>query len=293
MQKNPRIMQGQVCIVTGANSGIGKVTSRRLAAMGATVVLVCRDQTKGQYAIREIRAHLPGASLELLLADLSSQEHIRRLASEIQARFPRINVLINNAGAINAHRTLSEDGMETTFAVNHLSYFLLTELLLPTLQASAPSRIVNVASIAERRGRTEFDNLQGERRYSSARAYQNSKRANLLFTYELARRLEGTGVTANCLHPGLVRTNFGNRHSWWFRFAKTAFMAARGVSAETGAATVVHLASSAQVEGVTGQYFERLQERASSPSSHDPTTARRLWEVSEALTSAGPPPSPS
>ena len=195
-------MGEKVCLITGATSGIGKATAMGLANMGASVVMVGRDRGRGEAALAEIKEKSANASVDLLLADLSSQEEVRRLADEFKEAYPRLDVLINNAGVFRSERITTADGLEMTFAVNHLAYFLLTNLLLDVLKASAPSRIVNVSSGDHRNGTIDFDDLQGEKGYKGAKAYSQSKLANVLFTYELARRLEGTGVSANCLHPG-------------------------------------------------------------------------------------------
>src|SRR5215203_5258725 len=195
-------MGEKVCLITGATSGIGKATAMGLATMGASVVMVGRDRGRGEAVMAEIKEKSSNASVDLMLADLSSQEEIRRLTDEFKEAYPRLDVLIINAGLFRGERITTADGLETTFAVNHLAYFLLTKLLLDVLKASAPSRIVNVSSGEQRNGTIDFDDLQGEKGYKGAKAYSQSKLANVLVTYELARRLEGTGVTANCLHPG-------------------------------------------------------------------------------------------
>ncbi|MBD0354155.1 MAG: SDR family NAD(P)-dependent oxidoreductase, partial [Rubrobacteraceae bacterium] len=203
-------MGEKVCLITGATSGIGKATAMGLANMGASVVMVGRDRGKGEAVMAETKEKSGNASVDLMLADVSSQEEIRRLADEFKEAYPLLDVLINNAGVFRSKRLTTADGIEMTFAVNHLAYFLLTNLLLDVLKASAPSRIVNVSSGEQRNGSIDFDDLQGEKGYKGAKAYSQSKLATVLFTYELARRLEGTGVTANCLHPGVVGTNFGS-----------------------------------------------------------------------------------
>jgi NAD(P)-dependent dehydrogenase (short-subunit alcohol dehydrogenase family) len=218
-----------------------------------------------------------------MLADLSSQEQIRRLADDFKAAYPRLDVLINNAGVFRSERITTADGIEMTFAVNHLAYFLLTNLLLDVLKASAPSRIVNVSSGAQSNGTIDFDDLQGEKGYKGTKAYSQSKLANVLFTYELARRLEGTGVTANCLHPGAVRTNFGSGSSGVFGFMVRALRPFI-ISPEKGAETSIYLASSPEVEGVSGRYFVKKAEARSSDVSYDERLARRLWKVSAELT---------
>jgi retinol dehydrogenase-14 len=276
-------MSEKVCLITGATSGIGKATAMGLANMGASVVMVGRDRGRGETAMSEIKEGNPNASVDLMLADVSSQEEIRRLAGEFREAYPRLDVLINNAGVFLSKRITTADGIEMTLAVNHLAYFLLTNLLLDMLKASAPSRIVNVSSGAQSNGTIDFDNLQGEKGYKGTKAYSQSKLANVLFTYELARRLEGTGVTANCLHPGAVRTNFGSGSSGVFGFMVRALRPLM-ISPEKGAETPIYLASSPKVEGVSGGYFVKKAEARSSDESYDERIARRLWEVSSALT---------
>jgi NAD(P)-dependent dehydrogenase (short-subunit alcohol dehydrogenase family) len=237
--------------------------------------------------VRRIRRASPGARVEPLVADLSSQEQVRRLARELRARCPRLDVLVNNAGAIFARRTLSADGLEMTFALNHLGPFLLTNLLLDRLEASPAARVVNVSSSAHQRGVMRFDDLQGERRYDRLEAYAQSKLANLLFTYELARRLRGTRVTANALHPGVVATRLGSNDGWLRARARNLLK--RGMlTPEQGAETSVYLASSAEVEGVSGRYFCRCREIPSSDASRDEASAALLWRVSEELTGLRP-----
>jgi len=284
-------MQGKVCLVTGANSGIGKETAVALAAMGADVVMTSRDRAKGEAALADARARSASERIELMLADFASMRSIREFAAEFIAGHPRLHVLVNNAGAFNMRRGVTADGFETTFGVNHLGYFLVTDLLLDTLKASTPARIVSVSSDAHVGARINFDDLQSER-YNGMRAYGQSKLANVLFTYELARRLEGTGVTANALHPGVVITGFGRNNAGPFGFLFTAFQTLGRpflLTAAQGAETSIHLASSPEVEGVTGRYFVRKRATASSPASRDDETARRLWEISEELTKAGVP----
>jgi retinol dehydrogenase 14 len=277
-------MGEKVCLITGATSGIGKATAMGLASMGASVVMVGRDRGRGQAALAEVKGKSANASVKLMLADLSSQEEIRRLAGEFKEAYPRLDVLINNAGVICSRRITTADGIEMTFAVNHLAHFLLTNLLLDVLEASAPSRIVNVASGEQRNGTIDFDDLQGEKKYKTAKAYSQSKLANVLFTYELARRREGTGVSANCLHPGAgVRTNLGSGVSGIFGFTVRALTPLMK-SPEKGAQTSIYLASSPEVEGVSGRYFVKKAEARSSEVSHDKRIARRLWEVSAELT---------
>jgi retinol dehydrogenase 14 len=278
-----RGMGEKVCLITGATSGIGKATAMGMAEMGANVVMVGRDRGRGETVMAEIKEGSANPSVDLMLADLSSQEEIHRLADEFKEAYPRLDVLINNAGVIRSERITTADGLETTFAVNHLAYSLLTNLLLDVLKASAPSRIVNVASGEQRTGTIDFDDLQGEKRYTGAKAYSQSKLATVLFTYELARRLEGTGVSANCLHPGVVGTNLGSGVSGVFGFMVRALRPLMK-SSEKGAETSIYLASSPEVEGLSGGYFVKKAEARSSDVSYDERLARRLWEVSSDLT---------
>lgn len=273
------LLSGKICLITGANAGIGYVTALRIAEMGARVILVCRDKTKGEAAREEIRRQSGNPQVELLLGDLSSQHQLHRLADEFKEQHDRLDVLINNAGLYMPKRTMTAEGFEMTFAVNHLAYFLLTDLLLDILKASAPARIINVASAAHFYGKIEFDNLQGERKYGGVAAYNNSKLANVLFTRELARRLAGTGVTANSLHPGAVATQIFRRLPKpleWIIKALTK-------SPEEGAQTTIYLASSPEVEGVSGKYFDNKQQKHPSRLAQDDELARQLWEASEQL----------
>ena len=278
-------LRGKVCVVTGASSGIGKVTARELARQGAKVVVVARDRQRCETALAHIREAASGADVSIALCDFASQRSIRRLAAELCTEHPAIHVLVNNAGGVLGERRLTEDGIEATFAVNHLGYFLLTELLLDRLRSSAPARIVNVASEAHRRGHLDWEDLSAARRFDSFRAYGTSKLSNIAFTFELARRLEGSGVTANAMHPGVVATNFGASGGTLIRFAvKLARPFFR--TEEKGADTAVWLASSPEVEGITGKYFMDRHEARPSREASDPEVARKLWEVSERLVAA-------
>lgn len=276
-------MQGKICLVTGANSGIGKATAEELAKMGAKVVMVCRDQGRGQTALAEIVAASDNKFIDLMLADLSSQSDIRRLAEEFLARYDRLHVLVNNAGAVFLRRQLTVDGLEKTFALNHLGYFLLTNLLLDVIKRSAPARIVNVASVAHWRSSIRFDDLQRERRYRFMEVYGQSKLANILFTFELSRRLEGSGVTVNCMHPGFVGSNLANNNGWIVRLG-TTLIKPFARSPKKGAETVVYLATAPELQACSGRYYVDKKETQSSPESRDEGVARRLWQVSEALT---------
>src|SRR5438093_1520988 len=273
---------GRVCVVTGASSGIGRATAQALARLGATLALVCRDRGRGEETLAALRAESSAAAVALFLADLSSRTEIRRLAAELGERYPAIHVLVNNAGVINLRRSTTVDGIETVFAVNHLAYFLLTHLLVARLPASAPARIVNVASDAHRFGRIDLGDLGHARRYRAMRVYGTSKLANILFTYELARRLEGTGVTANCLHPGAVATRLGQNNGR-LATAVTKLLRPFFRTPEQGAATAIYLASSPAVEGVSGKYFVDCREARSSSVAYDESLARRLWDASARL----------
>ncbi len=278
-------LQGRICLVTGATSGIGKATALALATMGASLVLIGRDPAKGEATVEEIRSATGNEKVGLLVADLSSQASIRNLADAFLAEHDRLHVLVNCAGAFFRDRHATIDGLEMTFALNHLAYFLLTNLLVDRLRESAPARVVNVTSGAQSMGRIDLEDLQGERRYRGQAAYNQSKLANVLFTYELARRLQDARVTANCVHPGVVRTNFGRKDqplAWRVMIpVVTPFMR----SPEKGAETVVYLAASPEVETVTGMYFHDLKSKRSSKLSYDRDLAARLWAVSEELTS--------
>jgi retinol dehydrogenase-12 len=276
-------LRGQVCMVTGAASGIGAVTARALAHRGAAVVLVDRDAEKGSATANRTERQTGNPAVEFIRADLSAQEEIRWLVRQFESHYRRLDVLVNNAGAIFARRQESVDGIEMTFALNYLGYFLLTNLLLDTLKASAPARIVNVSSRSHARAQIDFDDLQNRSGYHGLQAYAHSKLAIVLFTYELARRLEGTGVTANALHPGLVATDFGMHHGGVLGLVMRLFRAAF-ISPEQGAQTSIYLATSPEVEGVTGKYFVKCKDVSSSPASYNADTARRLWQVSVAYT---------
>jgi len=270
----------KTCLITGASAGIGKEMAKQITAAGFDVVMVGRSLDRLKSAAAEIKSAVPAAKTELLAADLSSQSEIRGLASEFKERHGRLDILINNAGVLMPSRKLTVDGIETTFAVNHLGYFLLASLLLETLKASATARIVNVSSAAHQTARLDFDDLQNAKRYSGFFVYCESKLANILFTYELARRLAGTGVTANCLHPGAIATELFRHQNVVVRLGTQLFLKTPAQGAETG----VYLASSPEVEGITGKYFVNKRPARSNKQSYDEAVARQLWDISVEMT---------
>ena len=285
MHSVDRPMAGRTVLVTGATSGIGKATAVGLARLGAQVAIVGRDRPRTKAVAREIRA--AGGAVEPFVADLSSQAEVRRLAVEALERLPRIDVLVNNVGGTWDTRTVTVDGLEHTLAVNHLAPFLLTHLLLDRLREAAPARVVTVASNAERLGTIDFDDLQGVHAYSGARAYNQSKLANVLFAYELARRVPAAEVTSNALHPGLVSTSFGADDPGRVQRVLVPFLRPFMASPQRGAATSIRLASASELAGCTGLYVDRKGTKKSSPASHDRTTAVRLWDVSADLVGLG------
>ena len=283
MSSAPNSMGGKVCMVTGANSGIGKATALGLASLGATVVMVCRSQERGEAALAEIKQKSSNERIFLLLADLASQAAIRKLAEDFNKQFSALHVLINNAGIIQKKRQVTVDGLETQFAVNHLAPFLLTNLLLDTLKRSAPARIVTVTSDMHRGASISFDDLQSVGSYRPVRVYSETKLANVLFTYELARKLKGTKVTANCLHPGMVATKL-LADGIGIPRPLTSTTKLIGSSPEKGAKTSIYLAASPEVEGVNGKYFVKEKPVESSQISYDQNLAGRLWKQSAELT---------
>jgi len=277
------LMAGKTALVTGGTGGIGKATAIGLAALGARVGVVGRDRARADAAAADIRNESDAAVVDVFVADMSSQAEIRRLAADVLDHYPRLDVLVNNVGGSWAHRHTTVDGLEHTFAVNHLAPFLLTNLLLDRLTASAPARVVTVSSGAQAMARINFDDLQGERDYSGQRAYNQSKLANVMFTYELARRLEGTGVTATVLHPGVVRTQFGAEDPRRLDRLLSSIAKPFMKTPAKGAATSIYLASSPEVDGVTGQYFANSKPKKSNRAAYDTTAAARLWQLSEDL----------
>jgi NAD(P)-dependent dehydrogenase (short-subunit alcohol dehydrogenase family) len=277
-----RAMREKVALITGATSGIGKETARALAEMGARVVMINRNPAKAEGVAEEIRQTATG-SVELLKGDMSSFASIREAAAEALERFPRIDVFISNAGVFRARRHVTADGLEEVFAVNHLAPFLLTNLLLDRIKASAPSRIVIVASTAHQGAKLDFDDLLLEKRYGAWKAYSRSKLSNVMFTYALARRLEGSGVTANSLHPGFVATRLGSGNKIPIR-PVYVLLRPFTISPKKGAETSVFLASSPDVEGVNGEYFDQKRESRSSRFSQNEDSQELLWDMSAKLT---------
>ena len=276
-------IRGKRVLITGATSGIGLTAARSLARQGAKVVMVGRDAAKTARCLEEVRAGAPAAEVSSLLCDFSRQDDIRRFAEEVLRRFDRLDVLVNNAGTVLNDRTVTKEGIETTFAVNHLGYFLLTQLLLDRIVQSAPARFVNVASAAHRFGTLDFDDLSFERGYRGMRAYARSKLANVLFTRSLAQKLAGTGVTANCLHPGAVATAIWSGAPGWARpiiwvIGKFSF-----ISPEQGGRRIVQLVTSPELSDTTGQYFEEGKLVPPAPRARDESVARRLWQESARL----------
>lgn len=280
-------MAGKTVLVTGASDGIGLAASEGLAELGASLIMVARNAQKLEAAKQTVERAAPGAAVDVMVADLSSQREIRALAAQVKARHARLDVLVNNVGGIFHARTLSVDGLEMTFALNHLGYFLLTELLLDLLKASAPARIVNVASMSGYRASIDFEDLMKEKRYRRFNAYGQSKLANMLFTRELARRLEGTGVTVNSLHPGMVASSFGNTSAFFKWGLKLISPIAN--TPKQGASTVVYLASSPDVQGVTSAHFVKSKRIPWPKPALDEATGQRLWRVSEELTGLSAP----
>ncbi|MFX1569632.1 MAG: SDR family oxidoreductase [Promethearchaeota archaeon] len=282
LNNKSKLLNGKICMITGANSGIGKATAIGLAKRGASLVLVCRDQTRAENAIEEIKEKSGNESIDYIIADLSSQKEIRHLVAEFKNKYNKLHVLINNAG-VNLHKhTLTEDDIETTFAVNYLTHFMLCNLLFDTLQNSAPSRIINVASSVQAKS-FDFDHLNGDNHYRQLKAYAQSKLAVVLFTYEFARKIKGTGVSVNCLHPGYVKTkmirNFRPFVKYFYHIVGL-FM----LTPKKGAKTSIYLASSPEIDGISGKYFKRKKEAESVKISYDKDTAKQLWYVSVQLT---------
>lgn len=272
------VMRGKTCLITGANAGIGRESTAGLAAQGARILMVCRDAGRGEAARNDILARVPGAELELIVADLSTIGAVRRLVREISTRADHLDVLLSNAGLFNARRIVTADGLELTFAVNHLAPFILVNGLLDLLRSSSSARIVVVASAAHYRGTIRFDDLQSNHGYGGWKAYTQSKLANVLFTSELARRLRGEEITVNCLHPGVVATKLLLRGivPGWLARPWT-------ITPEQGAMTSIYLSSSEEVRGISGRYFENCKEKEPSAEARDLAVAQRLWTVSDEI----------
>lgn len=266
-------MQDKICLITGANSGIGLETARGLAKQGARVIMVCRNPEKGEAARQDIVASTGNDQVDLLIADLSSLTEVRKLAEQINSQYQQLHVLIHNAGLMSKQREVSADGYELQFAVHHLATFLLTDLLLDLLKTSAPSRIINVASMMHKMGQINFNDLQSEKKFGSYSTYGQSKLAMIHYTYDLAEKLQGTGVTVNALHPGAVATNIGFP-GWMNMFLATP---------EKGARTTLYLATSDEVEGISGKYFNNCKVAKTSKSSYIREDGKRLWEITEQL----------
>jgi len=275
-------MTGKVVLITGANSGIGRAMALGVAREGARVVMVCRNEKRGRKARKSIITESGNDQVDLMLADLSSRPSIRKLCSEFNASYDRLDVLVNNAGIMTGRRRTTAEGFEMQFFVNHIAYFMVTQLLFEKLRATAPSRIVNVASTAHSSGTLNFDDLQGEVAYKGHKAYANSKLANIVFTYELARRIRGTGVTANCVHPGVIHTNLLKNFNFFlnglFHMLQRFFK-----QPEEGADTPLYLISSEEVAQTSGKYFKYRAVLGSSDESNDPQVQKRLWQVSEEI----------
>jgi NAD(P)-dependent dehydrogenase (short-subunit alcohol dehydrogenase family) len=280
-------MQGKVVVMTGATSGIGEAAAQRLAQQGARIVFVARDAVRAEATLAKLRKAGPGAAHRAHLADLSLMADTHRVGAEIAAAEPRIDVLLNNAGAVFGRRIVTSEGLEMTFALNHMAYFVLTKALLARLIGSAPARIVSTASAVHQGARLDFDDLQSAKSFSAMGAYGRSKLCNILFTRELARRLAGTGVTANCLHPGVVATRFGDNAGGLLGLMMP-LVKRLSISPERGAETIVYLAASPDVEGMSGLYFAKCAPVTPSKAAQDAAAAARLWEASERLAAAVP-----
>ena len=277
-------MNGKVCLVTGATDGIGKVSARVLAELGAKVIIVGRNPEKSAIVLAELRSISGNENIDLLMADLAVMQEVRDLAEQVINRYDRIDVLLNNAGGYFTKHEITSDGLEMTFALNHMSYFLLTNKLMELLKYSAPARIVNVSSDAHYGVDIEFKNLNGEQEYKAWKAYQKSKLANVLFTYELLKKVPGN-ITVNCLHPGFVATNFGHNNGWFFGPVLKIAQRISAIDPEEGAKTSIFLCSAPEVKGVSGKYFYKCQPKTSSRESRNMDTGKRLWQISSDIAS--------
>lgn len=280
-------LKGWEIVVTGGTGGIGRETARALAAMGATVTILGRDQKKGDSLIEDIRRQSQSGSVRFLGCDLSSLTSMQSVAATISKFVPRIDVLVNNAGGYYSSRRVSADGVEMTFALNHLSYYVLTNLLLDKIKASSPARIINVSSRLHLQGVIDFANLEMQRGYDGLKAYNNSKLMNVMFTYALARKLKGTQVTANCLHPGFVASGFGHNNYGLYGLGLRVLQAVAAVPVKKGAETSIYLASSPEVDTVTGKYFVNKKPEASSELSYNMDLQEKLWAVTAKMTGIG------
>lgn len=281
-------MKDRLVLITGSTAGIGKRAALELAKQGAHVIIQGRDAAKAERVANQLKQESGNPKVDFLVADLSSMQAVRGLAAEVKQRYGKLDVLLNNAGAVNPKREVTADGYERTFATNHLAYFLLTNLLLPELEKGTRPRIVSVSSDAHRSGKMNFDDLMAERGYTAFMQYGRSKLANILFTRELSRRVKDRGITANCLHPGFVASDFLSKGGLWKVIKPVAYLFA--ISEEQGARCSVYLASSPDVEGVTGKYFYKCREHRPRSYAEDDEAARKLWEVSEQLTGLQPAP---
>ena len=277
-------MNGKVCLVTGSTDGIGKVSARVLAELGAKVIIVGRNPEKSAIVLAELKSISGNENIDLLMADLAVMQEVRDLAEQVISRYDRIDVLLNNAGGYFTKHEITSDGLEMTFALNHMSYFLLTNKLMELLKYSAPARIVNVSSDAHYGVDMEFENLNGEQEYKAWKAYQKSKLANVLFTYELLKKVPGN-ITVNCLHPGFVATNFGHNNGGFFGPVLKIAQRISAIDPEEGAKTSIFLCSAPEVKGVSGKYFYKCQPKTSSRESRNMDTGKRLWQISSDIAS--------
>ena len=277
-------MNGKICLVTGATDGIGKVSARVLAELGAKVIIVGRNPEKSAIVLAELRSISGNENIDLLMADLAVMQEVRDLAEQVISRYDRIDVLLNNAGGYFTKHEITSDGLEMTFALNHMSYFLLTNKLMELLKYSAPARIVNVSSDAHYGVDMEFENLNGEQEYKAWKAYQKSKLANVLFSYELLKKVPGN-ITVNCLHPGFVATNFGHNNGGFFGPVLKIAQRISAIDPEEGAKTSIFLCSALEVKGVSGKYFYKCQPKTSSRESRNMDTGKRLWQISSDIAS--------
>ena len=275
-------MNGRTCLITGATDGIGKEAAIELAKKGCNLILIGRSKEKGEKVVEQIRKVAEShVDIDYFTADLMLMKEVSRVADEVSRKYPRIDILLNNVGALFAFRGLTEEGFERTFALNHLGYFLMTKKLLPLVEKSDYKRIVNVSSSAHYGIDFEFDNINGEKKYTGFDTYKKSKLANVMFTYELAKRIEGTGITANCLHPGFVSTNFGKNNSFlWRNFIRVA-MWLIAINVKDGAKTSIHLACSDEVKDITGKFFANCEVKKGSSKAKNEEHNRRLWDISE------------